>query len=135
MKTVPLSPHLTAPPAWDDRRSPGALLVGEIAERLLEWSEAEGRERAARWLMRVATLASDHKSTDAWLLYLRLSTGDLGQITTSFAALGQARHRTKQAEQQEQERALRVIQRHFPELRTAIDAMLGKQRISTELTK
>lgn len=131
MKTIPLSPHLTAPPAWDDRRSPGALLVGEIAERLIEWSEAEGRERAARWLMRVATLVSDQESTDAWLLYLRLSTGDLGQITTSFRVLGEARHRTKQGEQQEQERSLRVIARHFPELRVAIDEMLGKLKRDT----
>jgi hypothetical protein len=54
-------------------------------------------------------------------LYLRLSTGDLGQITTSFTELGRKRNRTKQAEQQETERALAVIARHFPELAGAIN--------------
>lgn len=123
MKTVPLSPNLVAPPSAVER-SEEAVLVGEIAERLLEWREVSGQHKPARWLMRLATLASDRESTDAWLLYLRLSTGDVGQITKSFSEQGAERARTKQAEQQEQERCLRVIGRHYPELRSAIDVLL-----------
>lgn len=126
MKTVPLSPNYSAPVVDALVRSTEAVLVGEIAERLVEWGEAMGRDRPARWLMRVAALAADDRSTDALLIYLRLSTGDLAQITASFSELGAKRARSKQGEQQEQERALHVIASHYPELKTAITELLQK---------
>lgn len=128
MKTVPLSPNLSAPAVAALTRSTEAVLVGEIAERLVEWGEAMGRDRPALWLMRLATLAQDKESTDALLLYLRLCTGDLGQLTASFSELGAARHRSKQGEQQEEERALRVMARHFPEVRRVIEELRQKQK-------
>ena len=125
MKTLPLSPHLatTASPWSQSPRSESIAILGEVSERLIEWAEHEGRHRVSSWLMRVSTLASDPESVDAVWLYLRLSTGDLSQLTASFSELGEARHRTKQAQAQEHSRALKVIARHFPELREAIDGL------------
>lgn len=121
MNFVPLQPNLTTNPWADMERPKRAELVGEISERLVEWSEVEGRRRVHRWITQVARMGGDPESTEAMWLYLRLSTGDLGQITTSFTELGRKRNRTKQAEQQETERALAVIARHFPELAGAIN--------------
>ena len=121
MNFVPLQPNLTTNPWAEMERPKRAELVGEISERLVEWSEVEGRRRVHRWITQVARMGGDPESTEAMWLYLRLSTGDLGQITTSFTELGRKRNRTKQAEQQETERALAVIARHFSELAGAIN--------------
>lgn len=125
MKTLPLSPHLStdASPWSQSARSESVAILGEISERLLEWAEHDGRHRVSSWLMRVSTLASDPDSVDAVWLYLRLSTGDLSQLTASFSELGEARHRSKQAQAQEHTRALKAIARHFPELAEAIKGM------------
>lgn len=125
MKTYPLSPHLSnaASPWSQDKRDESAAIMGEIAQRLIEWSEIDGRHRVSSWLMRVSTLASDPDSVDAVWLYLRLSTGDLSQLTASFSELGEARHRSKQAQAQEHGRALKAIARHFPELAEAIKGL------------
>jgi len=105
---VPLQPNLTTNPWAQLERPKRAELVGEIAERLIEWRE-------------LGRMGADPESTEAIWLYLRLSTGDLGQLTRSFTELGKKHNRTKQAEQQETERALGVIARHFPELAGAIN--------------
>ncbi len=128
MKTLPLSPHLSleSSPYSSAPRSLSGQLLGEIAERLLEWSEDVGRQRVHAWMLRVSTMASDPESVDAVWLYLRLMTGDLGQLTASFAELGAERHRSKQAQAQEHERALRVIARHFPECAEAIKALANR---------
>ena len=106
------------------QRSEEAVLMGEIAERLCEWAELRGRDRPARWLMRVSALAADRDSLLAWQTYMRLASGDRHQLTASFSEMGAARAASKQAEQQEQERALLVIKRHFPELGAAIDELM-----------
>jgi len=118
---VPLQPNLTTNPWAEMERPKRAELVGEIAERLVEWSELEGRRRVHQWITHVARMGRDPESTEAMWLYLRLTTGDLGQITSSFAELSRKRNGTQQAEQQETERALAVIARHFPELAGAIN--------------
>lgn len=121
MNFVPLQPNLTTNPWAEMERPKRAELGGEIAARLVEWSEMDGRRRVHRWLTQLATMGGDPESTEALWLYLRLSTGDLSQLTTSFRELGKKRRRSKQAEQQETERALKVITRHFPELAGAIN--------------
>ena len=121
MNFVPLTPNLTTHPWHELERPKRAELVGEIAERLIEWSELEGRPRVHRWISQVARMGGDPESTEAMWLYLRLSTGDLGELTSSFTELGKKRSRTKQAEQQETERAMAVIARHFPELEKALN--------------
>jgi hypothetical protein len=117
---VPLTPNLATHPWQEMKRSKRAELLGEIAERIIEWAEIEGRPKVHRWLLRVAVMAGDPESTEAVWLYLRLSTGDLAELTTSFSELGKKRNRTKQAEQQETERAMLVVARHFPELKEAL---------------
>ena len=131
MKTVPLSPSLPSRESTLER-SEEAVLMGEIAERLVEWADLRGRDRPARWLMRVSALAADRDSLLAWQTYMRLASGDAGQLTASFSQMGAARAASKQAEQQEQERALRVIARHFPELRAAVDELLRKGNVPTQ---
>ena len=121
MNFVPLTPNLATHPWQELERPKRAELVGEIAERLIEWSELEGRPRVHRWISQVARMGGDPESTEAMWLYLRLSTGDLGELTSSFTELGKKRSRTKQAEQQETERAMAVIARHFPELEKALN--------------
>ena len=116
MKTQPLSPAISEGAYCTPERSERAGIVGEICERLQEWSELDSRSRVHSWLCRLATLGGDAESTEALWMYLRISTGDLSQVSASFSELGATHHRSKQAEQQETERALRVIQRHFPEL-------------------
>ncbi len=129
MRTVTLSPQIPdAASPWHTPRevSTSAQLHAEVAERLLEWSAVRNRAHVASWLLRLADLVRDSDSSDALWLYLRLSTGDLSQLTTSFSAQGAARGRTKQAAHQEQARALRVIARHFPEVARQIDALQGR---------
>lgn len=116
MKTQPLSAHIQTSAYEGQERSLRSQLVGEICERLIEWSEVENREKVKLWIMSLATIASDDESTEAVWLYLRISTGDLGQLTASYSELGRQRNRTKQAQQQETERAMRVIAKHKPQL-------------------
>ena len=129
MKTVGLHPQISEAlsPYHEPRTvSESAQLHAEIAERLLEWSEKKTRGHVARWLLRVTDLVRDAESSEAFWLYLRLSTGDLSQLTSSFSEQGEGRSRSKQAQHQEQARALRVIARHFPEVARQIDALQGR---------
>ena len=123
MKTLPLSPSVSADGRGVSDRSERAAIMGEICERLVEWSEMRSRREVHSWLCRLATIGGDADSSEALWLYLRISSGDLSQLTASFSELGAVRHRTKQAEQQEMERAVAVIQRHFPELAAALQSL------------
>lgn len=123
MKTLPLSPAISREVYPPSDRSLRATLVGEISERLLEWAESRTRKEVHSWLCRLATIGGDKDSTEALWLYLRVSTGDLAQLSASFTDLGAVHHRSKQAEQQEMERAIHVIGRHFPELATQLQAL------------
>lgn len=120
MKLVPLNVNIAESAYGEVQRSKRAELMGEICERLIEWAELENRETVHRWLTRIATLGGDPESQDAIWLYLRIGTGDLSQLTASFTELGSQRKKTKQAQQQEDERARLVIARHFPELHRAL---------------
>jgi hypothetical protein len=123
VKTFPLSPSVSADGRGVSDRSDRAAIMGEICERLVEWSEMRSRREVHSWLCRLATIGGDADSSEALWLYLRISSGDLSQLTASFSELGAVRHRTKQAEQQEMERAVAVIQRHFPELAAALQSL------------
>lgn len=129
MKTVQLNDNIVENPWGEVQRSKRAELMAEIAERLIEWKELESPERVHSWLTRVATLGGDPESSGAVWYYLRIATGDLGQLTASFSELGASRHCTKQAEQQETERAMRVIGRHFPEVAKALSELQRVKRV------
>jgi len=116
VKTIPLYAGISQGIETSPERTPRSALVAEIAERLCEWRDMDGPRKVHSWLSRLATIGGDPESSEALWLYLRISTGDMSQLSASFTELGAQHHRTKQAEQQETERALRVIQRHFPEV-------------------
>ncbi len=120
MKTVELRPNANIPaqPTTSDRTE-AAAIIGEIAERMIELSEAIGEPKSQRWIMRLACLFGSEVPRSAWV-YLRLCTGDLSEITASHADHGAILHRSKQGEHKEHAAALRVIARHYPELRDAI---------------
>lgn len=78
--------------------------------------------------MSLGAIASDPDSNEALWLYVRISTGDLGQLTASYSELGRQRNRTKQAQQQETERAMRVIAKHKPQLAKHMSELLSLQK-------
>jgi hypothetical protein len=97
-------------------RTQSGILMGEIAERVLELCDAQGEARTQRWLLRMAAMASDPQCPRALWHYLRFATGDLSALTDSHAMLGAQMARSKQAEHKEHRHALEVIARHFPEV-------------------
>ena len=125
MRTVPIPDSLDHGAFYGTEHSERSKLVAEICERLIEWSEMENREIVRHWIVRLATMCVDPESVEAPWLYMRISTGDLGELTRSFASRGATHNRTKQGEQQETERALAVIARHFPPLAKAISELMN----------
>lgn len=103
-------------------RSHAAAITGEIAERLLELGEVQGEARTQKWLLRLATLFGSECPRAGWV-YLRIQTGDLGELTASHSEHGEQMARSKQAEHKETDEALRVITRHYPELGKAINEL------------
>lgn len=97
-------------------RSPSGILMGEIAERILELCEAQGEARTQRWILRMGAMAGDPQCPRALWHYLRFATGDLSALTDSHAKLGALLARSKQAEHKEHRHALEVVARHFPEV-------------------
>lgn len=115
MQTCQLSPKLVSRPTVTER-SPSGVLMGEIAERLLELCETQGEARTQRWLLRMGAMAGDPQCPRALWHYLRFATGDLSALTDSHAKLGAQLARSKQAEHKEHHLAHAVIARHFPEV-------------------
>ena len=97
-------------------RSPAGILMGEIAERILELCEAQGEARTQRWILRMGAMAGDPQCPRALWHYLRFATGDLSALTDSHAKLGALLARSKQAEHKEHRHAIEVSARHFPEV-------------------
>lgn len=124
MKTCELDPNLRVPETTLER-SPAASLSAEIAERLLELCEVQGEAKTQRWLLRVAALAGNSTCPRAVWFYLRLATGDLGELTASHREHGEAMHRSKQGEHKEHALALEVIGKMMPEVRVAIEQLRG----------
>jgi hypothetical protein len=124
MKSVELTPQMNIPEIKIER-SEAAAIIGETAERLLEFAEIAGEGKAQRWILRLACLFQSECPRSAWL-YLRLSTGDLSELTASHATHGETMHRSKQAEHKEHKEALRVIAKNYPELADAIRELENK---------
>lgn len=102
----------------ETERSEEAAIAGEIARHVLEWREHTSGSRAIGFITKLSAL--HHIEPAAVWVVLRLLTGDLSEVTRSYADLGAEGSRSKQACQQEQERVLRAIERHYPELSAAI---------------
>lgn len=124
MKTIELTPQMNIPEVRVERTQ-GALIIGETAERLIEFAEIAGEAKAQKWILRLACLFQTECPRSAWV-YLRLCTGDLSELTASHAEHGAILHRSKQGEHKEHTEALRVIKRHYPELAQAITELEKK---------
>ncbi len=99
-------------------RDPEAAIVGEIAVRLLEIAEVAGPTRATAIVQKLSALSL--VSGEGFWLTVKLLTGDLAELTKSYAELGKENGRSKQGEQQQRLRALAAMQTHFPELAQAV---------------
>jgi hypothetical protein len=96
-----------------------ARIMAEVAERLVEaWHE--NPTKTFRWFKRAAGLLELTEGRAALYWYLRMQTGDLSSLTDSFASIGSGRCRSKQAVQQELERATDDIVRTYPVLASVI---------------
>lgn len=99
-------------------RDPEAAIVGEIAVRLLEIAEVAGPTRATGLIQKLSALSL--VSSEGFWATVRLMTGDLSELTTSYAELGKINGRSKQGEQQARLRALNAIKQHFPLIAAAL---------------
>lgn len=99
-------------------RDQEAAIVGEIAVRLLEISEVAGPTRATGLIQKLSALSL--VSSEGFWATVRLLTGDLTELTASYAELGKENGRSKQAELQARQRALAAMGQHFPALAAAV---------------
>jgi len=99
-------------------RSEEAAIVGELARHFLDLKEATSAHRAATLISKLHALSLCHPEA-IWLV-LSLLTGDLTEITKSYADMGKEHARTKQGEEQARARAIEAIRRHFPKLAIAV---------------
>jgi ribosomal protein L18E len=99
-------------------RSEEAAIWGEIARRLMDAKEATSGHRASVMISKLHALSLIHP--EALWLVVSLLTGDLSEITKSYAEMGREHAKSKQAIEQERSRALAGIQRHFPQLAKAV---------------
>lgn len=118
MRFTPLDQSHADIPHHDSERSEEAAIIAEIARHFLELREKKSESRSAAFLNR---LHSIHQVEPAALwVVLRLLTGDLDEITRSYSDMGKENARSKQAIQQEMERVIIAIDRHWPRLSAAI---------------
>lgn len=102
----------------DIEQGPVSDLACGICERLLEWKERESAHRATTFISKLHALMLINPA--AFWLVCRLMTGDLSEITRSYAEIGKENGRTKQAVQQEIERVISHVGIHFPQLAKAL---------------
>lgn len=86
----------------------GARIMAEIAERLIELGNTIDRDRVSAWLVTMANLHRAHHS--ALWLYLAYQTGDAQMIGRSYDDHSSIGGRSRQASQQEAERAFAAIE-------------------------
>lgn len=95
-----------------------AQLAAEIAARLVEWAEIASQSAVSDWLKRLALI---HRADPPALwLYLAWQTGDSARIAASFEEQGDRDAKSRQAVQQQAERAFAALKRVAPELAQAM---------------
>ena len=99
-------------------RSEEAAIAGECARHLLDMAEESGRERTIVFISKLNVLASLDR--EALWVVLHLMTGDLSELTRSYEEQARERGLDKQAVQQQLERVIASVRRHYPELANAI---------------
>lgn len=118
MRPIPLSDNLADKSVQGGARSEEAAIHSEIALRILELRELVGHVRAVGFFEKM--IAIWKVEPPAFWVVIRLLTGDLSEISMSYTEQGKADGRSKQATQQELERVVIAVQRHFPLLAAAI---------------
>lgn len=122
MKTVPLNPNL-ADTSHAIERSEEAAICGEIARHLLDLRESTSAHRALAFISKLYAISSVEPA--AFWLVVRIMSGDMSELTRSYSELGKQRGCSKQGAQQLDERVLRALHGHFPEIERAIVEMRG----------
>lgn len=109
-------------------------LVAEVCARLVEMWELN-HARTFKWLRRVLAISQLQGEVGygepALYWYLLLQSGDYAAITDSLTAMGARNNRTKQAVQQEMERATDDLVRLYPELAKAMHELRASIRSYT----
>lgn len=120
-------------------KSKAAILASEICERIAEAEadDAMGHTKAALFIVRLGNIFN--KEPRAFWIVVRLFSGDLAELTRSYSEMARTKDRkSKQAVQQEWEKALSSIVRHFPELTEAIEQLRhirAEWRYNVKVTK
>ena len=99
-------------------RSEEAAIAAEIAARFIELKQHTSGARASALIAKMHALSLIHP--EALWLVMSLLTGDLSEITRSYADMGKEKGKSKQGVEQERSRALDGINRHFPGLAKAV---------------
>lgn len=118
MHTQVLTPNTQERTTHAIERSEEAAIAGEIARRFIELREASSAHRATMLISKMHALSQVHP--EALWLVMSLLTGDLSEVTRSYADMGKEHCRSKQGEEQSRARALEAINRHFPQLAKAV---------------
>lgn len=128
MRPVPLNDNLADRSTQGGGRTEEAAIHAEIAERMLELREIVGPLRASGFFEKMVAIW--HVEPAAFWVVTRLLTGDLSQVTMSYTQIGKQDSRSKQATQQELERVIIAIRRHYPQL---ADAIVQIRNVSAKL--
>jgi hypothetical protein len=123
MHTVPLNEARNIPSPSTENRGEAYRTYSEIAARMVDLVDSGGLVQLVGWLNRIQALSL--KSQRSLVLYLRLQTGDVSVLACPYSEAGRAApagQRSKQAEHQALDDALRPIRSLFPQLANAIDA-------------
>ena len=123
MHTSELNPNLRYVEPEPTERSEEAAIQSEIFRGFGELRREKGPSAAGKCLQKMYALYS--ASPASFWLVQRIMEGDLSNLTISYAELGQQTARSKQAVQQETERAIAVIERHWPKAAAVIIQQLG----------
>lgn len=118
MHTQQLSPRL-ASVEHPVERSEETAIESEIAVRLLELRAATSRDRVVAFLSKLYVIATLKEREALWVV-LELLSGDLGAVTKPYIESGREHALDKQAVQQQMERVIAAIGRHYPEAARAI---------------
>jgi hypothetical protein len=118
-----LSPNLRVEPAEPTERSEEAAIQSEIFRAFGDLRRDVGRARAGHALQKMYALYQ--ASPTAFWLVQRVMEGDLSLFSTSYAQLGAEECKSKQAVQQETERAMAILHRHYPKAAAVIVSLFG----------
>lgn len=122
MKYVPLNPSLPSREPQTERTEEAAI-VGEIARHLLDMRETTSATRVVQFVSKLNALVQ--VEPEAFWLVVRIMSGDLSEVTRSYSEIGRSQGMSKQAAQQRQERVLRALHAHYPEVERALVSMLA----------